>query len=73
MEIACAWYRTHCPLGAVSWSLSSCNAKCDLPCTHAGGNNVTLNLDASVLSQIFTCSITNYNNARIKALNPGIE
>ena len=42
-------------------------------CTNAGGVNITLNLDASVLSQIFTCSITNYNNASIKALNPGIE
>ena len=39
----------------------------------AGGINVTLNLDTNVLSQIFTCSITSYNNASIKALNPGLE
>ena len=40
---------------------------------HAGQVNVTLNLDAKVLSQIFTCGITNYNNASIQALNPGVE
>ena len=40
---------------------------------HAGQANVTLNLDASVLSQIFTCQITGYNSPSIKALNSGVE
>ena len=40
---------------------------------HAGQANVTLNLDTSVLSQIFTCQITSYNSPSIKALNPGAE
>lgn len=42
-------------------------------CGTAGQADVTLNLDADVLSQVFTCQITSYNNATIKALNPGIE
>ena len=55
--------------------MSSCNASGIVRgyCRHAGATNVTLNLDANVLSQIFTCSITNYNNASVKALNPGLE
>ena len=40
---------------------------------HAGQANVTLNLDANALSQVFTCQITSYNSSSIKALNPGIE
>jgi len=43
-------------------------------CGTAGqADAVTLTLDANVLSQVFTCQITSYNNATVKALNPGIE
>ena len=40
---------------------------------HAGQTNVTLNLNADVLSQIFTCNITSYNSPSIRALNSSVE